>query len=675
MPPASSASGTGPDHPGFRYVENCWIGLADGVRLAATLWIPDGVRGARFDAIVEVLPYRKRDHTAARDYQNHGFLAREGFVGVRVDMRGCGDSEGVFDAAKTYDDIVEVIAWVRAQAWSSGSVGMMGLSWGGINAAMAAVRQPPGLEAVVACSFSADRYGVGMIWKNACMLNENFGWSTAVAGFCSRPPDPAVMGEGWRTAWLQRLEGLSPPVADYLGRQRRDDYWAEHRVADPSAIEVPLLMYAGWADSNYAQTLPVLMAGARGPRRAIFGPWGHKYPHLAIPGPGRDFLGEAADWFRRWLGKPPSGTAPDEAGYCAYVMQDMPARPAFGTVAGCWVEEAAWPPQGGAELALHLGAGSLSRRPGPGLTLAHRSPLVTGLAAGEVMPCFNAGVEPELPGDQREDDGRSLTFDTAPLEDDVESIGAPVLDLSFSVDRPVAFLAIRLCEVAPDGASARVNLGLHNLTRRTGEDAPTPLVPGQVYNLSLPLDFKAYRFRKGNRIRLAVSTSYWPMVWPSPQPVTLTVHTAESRLRLPLGGQAKPAQAPRPPRLGPSLARIEIEPPARERVVSHDLVAGETSVRIVESAGTYRLDDRDWTVSSRSEETHRIRDGDPLSARADIRWDWRFSRGEWTARTETVAGITCSETAFHTTLLIRAFEGGRQVFERRWDHEFARDLL
>ena len=270
----------------IRWVENCWIPTPDGIRLAATIWLPRNAEISPVPAVLEIVPYRKRDHTAVRDEQLHSGLARSGFAGIRVDMRGSGDSEGVFDAHRTYDDVLHILAWIRSQAWCTGDLGMIGLSWGGLNAIMAAERQPPGLGAVVACSFSHDRYGVGMMWKNGCLLSENFAWATSVTSFCSRPPDPAVVGAGWREMWLDRLSNLEPQVQHYLGHQRRDDYWDMHRVTDLGRISCPVYAFAGWADSNYTQTLPALLTNASGPVKAVIGPWGHKYPYQAVPGPG-----------------------------------------------------------------------------------------------------------------------------------------------------------------------------------------------------------------------------------------------------------------------------------------------------------------------------------------------------------------------------------------------------
>ena len=294
------------------------------------------------------------------------------------------------------------------------------------------------------------------------------------------------------------------------------------------------------------------------------------------------------------------------------------------------------------------------------------------------MPWFAYGPGPELPGDQREDDGKSLCFDSPPLDRDLDSLGAPTLDLEFAVDRPASFLAVRLCDVKPDGSSTRINLGLHHLNRHWNDREPMPLEPGIRYCLNLPLDFKGYLFRRGHRIRLALSTTYWPMVWPSPEPVTLTVFAGRSRIGIPLrqpdsDRELEPAFDP--PRAGLSPARTQVEPVRRSRIVHHDLVTDQTVMTISEDNGAYRLDDLDWEVSSQNEKTFRIRNDDPVTAEAEVSWSWKYRRADWETRTHTSSRLSCETGRLFCTVAVKAHEGPELVFEREWIFEFPRDLL
>src|ERR1051326_8135551 len=136
--------------------EHLWITLSDGCRLGARLWLPAGAEREPVTAILECIPYRKRDGTRSRDEPMHGYFAEHGYAAVRVDMRGSGESDG--HLADEYlkleqDDALEVIAWIASQPWCTGAVGMMGKSWGGFNALQVAARRPPALKAIItACS-------------------------------------------------------------------------------------------------------------------------------------------------------------------------------------------------------------------------------------------------------------------------------------------------------------------------------------------------------------------------------------------------------------------------------------------------------------------------------------------------------------------------------------------
>ncbi|HYF08992.1 MAG TPA: CocE/NonD family hydrolase, partial [Acetobacteraceae bacterium] len=662
--------------PRLRHVAHVWVPMSDGVRLSASLWLPPDADQKPCPAVLEIIPYRKRDHTAMRDWGIHGFLAEHGFAGIRVDMRGTGDSEGLDDAHRTYADTVEVLAWLRAQPWCDGHLGMIGLSWGGINALLAAERKPSGLKAVVATAFSYDRFSIGMGRKNGCILNENLAWAAACTGFTSRPPDPAVVGEAWRGMWLERLRNMTEYAPANLGRQRRDEAWDKHRLRDPKAIDAAFCMFSGQADSNYAQTLPYLMEHMRAPRRATLGPWCHKYPHQAQPGPAIDFLGEAVEFLDHHLR---GGPAPkDRPGFIAFLSEDVPAREFHPAAPGRWVGLESWPPHAPQVQSWHLAQGRLQESAPEPAALSHLSPQTVGLASGEIMPWFAYAPGAELPGDQRADDGGSLCFDTAPLAEDLDTLGAPELEIDIEVDRPTAFLVSRLCDVKPDGTSVRVNLGIHNLAHLEDSRSPKALEPGRRHRVRLKLDVKGYRFKAGHRIRLALSTSYWPIVWPTPEPVTLTVHLGASRLHLPLltGAVTPEGWAPfGPPRTGPLPARTEVAPVRRARRIETDVAARETVLTIEEENGAYRLDDIDWTVASSSRETYRISPDDPLRARVEIAIRWRFSRGDWSVSTAVDATLTHDREALHCRMRLTAQEGETPVFESDKSWSFPRNHL
>ena len=160
-----------------------------------------------------------------------------------------------------------------------------------------------------------------------------------------------------------------------------------------------------------------------------------------------------------------------------------------------------------------------------------KSPQTVGITAPHWL-AFNPDAE--APTDQRIDDALSLTFDSQPLQDGFEILGAPLVTLDLSVDKPVAFLAVRLNEVQPTGESTRITYAVLNLTQRQSREFPTAIEPGKRYRIPIRLRDRAYAFKAGNRLRVAISTTYWPLIWPSPEAVTLSLYAGSSELELPV---------------------------------------------------------------------------------------------------------------------------------------------
>jgi putative CocE/NonD family hydrolase len=255
-------------------------------------------------ALLEYLPYRKRDGTAERDSLTHPYLAAHGYACIRVDIRGSGESEGVLPdeySQGELDDGVAAIAWLARQPWCSGSVGMFGISWGGFNALQIAALRPPALKAIVTLCSTDDRYADDVHYMGGAKLTAGFGWASFFFSDMTHPPDPALVGERWRAMWLERLDALSPFLDRWLEHRRRDAYWRHGSVCeDYAAIECAVLAVGGWTD-GYTNAVPRLLANLECPRQGLIGPWAHAYPHFARPGPQIGFLQEMLLWWDRWL--------------------------------------------------------------------------------------------------------------------------------------------------------------------------------------------------------------------------------------------------------------------------------------------------------------------------------------------------------------------------------------
>jgi putative CocE/NonD family hydrolase len=280
--------------------EHVWIILSDGCRLGARLWLPADAVERPAPAILEYIPYRKRDGTRGRDEPMHGYYAQHGYAAVRVDMRGSGESDGHLAdeyLALEQDDALEVIAWIAAQPWCNGAVGMQGKSWGGFNALQVAARRPPALKAIITTFSTDNRYTDDIHFMGGCLLNDNLWWGAIMMAYQARPLDPEIVGPDWRARWIARFETLPFFPALWLEHQRFDDYWKHGSVCtDFDAIVCPVLAIGGWVDS-YTNAVPRLLAGLKTPRLGVIGPWGHIYPHDGVPGPAIGFLQEAVRWW------------------------------------------------------------------------------------------------------------------------------------------------------------------------------------------------------------------------------------------------------------------------------------------------------------------------------------------------------------------------------------------
>ncbi|MCZ7596742.1 MAG: CocE/NonD family hydrolase [Gammaproteobacteria bacterium] len=667
----------------IREIENVFIPMPDGVRLAARLFLPADSDDNPVPAILEYIPYRKRDLMRARDEPIHRYFAAHGYASVRVDVRGSGDSDGLLEdeySPQELADALDLIAWISAQPWCSGPVGMMGISWGGFNALQVASLGPPELEAIITLCSTDDRYADDAHYMGGCLLNENMQWGSILTMNTAYPPDPDVVGERWRDMWLARIDALEPFAARWMSHPWRTDFWKHGSVCeDYDRITTPVYAIGGWAD-GYSNAVPRLVANLSCPRKGLIGPWAHNFPHDATPGPSVGFLQEAVRWWDHWLKGRDTGIM-DEPVLRAWMQEWVEPQPQYEDWPGRWVGEDAWPSPRIAPRTFQLDVGNLADEVTDSRELSFRSPQTTGLRGGEWC---GFGVDGEMPPDQRPDDGGSLVFDSDPLDERIEVLGAPVLEVEIASDRPVALLAARLCDVAPDGSSLRVSYGLLNLCQRDSREAPEPLEPGRPYRVRLQLNDLAHAFAAGHRIRLALSSSYWPIAWPSPEPAALTVRTGISTLTL-------PARPPRPedgalrefepPEAAPGTPHTKLRRMPMRRSIEIDLTTNEMVYTLrgdggeLAGASLARIEDIDLEIGYVITKRYRILEDDPLSAQTELVQQARFRRGDWTIRLECRSTLRATRDAFQFDCDLEAFEGEECVRRREFVRSIPRKLV
>jgi len=664
-----------------RIKEHLWITLPDGVRLAARLWRPEDAVDDPVPAILEYIPYRKRDSTRDRDDRMHHYFAGHGYACLRVDLRGSGDSEGVLQdeyLQQELDDGVEVIRWLARQPWCSGEVGMIGISWGGFNGLQIAAMRPPALKAVVSVCSTDDRYADDVHHMGGCLLGDNLSWASTMFAYNSLPPDPELVGERWRELWFERLEGSGLWLEQWLRHQRRDDYWKHGSICeDWSAVQCPVMTVSGWAD-GYSNAVFRMLAHLQVPRMGLVGPWSHKYPHQGVPGPAIGFLQECLRWWDHWLKGRDTGIM-NEPMLRAWMQDSVPPTTYYDERPGRWVGESCWPSDQVTRQALTLawpGVLESDDRSVPEREMTLRSPLSVGLFAGKW--CSYAAT-PDLPHDQREEDGGALVFTSAPLEERLEILGATMVELQVSVDRPVAMVAVRLSDVAPDDKATRITYGLLNLTHRESSEAPKPLEPGRIYRVRVKCNDVAQSFPAGHRIRLSISTSYWPLAWPSPEPFRLRIITGQSRLVLPVRPPRDAEDARigfEPPEVGPASTPIRQQTPqAHNWRVIRDLAEDRSTLEVVNDSGTVLLRKIDLEMQRKALEWYSYRGDDFNSTRGETLWERGFRRGDWEVRTVTRTVLRSTPEHFLLHAELDAFEGERRVYSRNWDVTIPRDLV
>ncbi|RSS83170.1 CocE/NonD family hydrolase [Streptomyces sp. WAC06614] len=652
------------------------IPLPDGTRLYARIWRP--LTEEPVPALLEYTPYRLTDRTAARDAQRHPWYAGHGYASVRVDVRGHGNSGGrpgdVHDAQELADGVA-VVEWLARQPWCTGKVGMFGISWGGAVALRIAALAPEPLEAVVTVCATDDRFDDDVHYTGGSLLAVDMhAWAAAVLAFTARPPDPRYAGEDWRQQWLGRLEAVEPLLHTWLAHQTRDDYWRRGGVReDYGAVRAAVLAVGGWHDPYRDAVLRLVEHLPAERVRGIVGPWSHQYPDRAQPpGPAIGFLQETLRWWDHWLKGVDTGVAADPL-LRSWISDAHRPATTYEVLPGRWVADPAWPSPQVTPVAYGL----------RGEPVRVASPQHTGLDAGRFLPLGN---EADLPPDQREEDAKSACFEFAvPADAPLEILGHPRVTLRLRMDVPYGQVAARLCDVAPDGASTLVTRGVLNLSARRGPDRAVPWTPpGAEEEVSFALHAIGHAFAPGHRIRLALSSAYWPWVWPrAGSEAGWTLVPGASALELPVRARSaadarvrfEPPEQAEP--LGVSVP-VTLDEPGPERVVVRDVAKGVRRLEVDPRPGGTRVHPDGLEVEEEARDVYEIQESDALSARArsDRRIRLHRPKRGWDVRITSHSALACEAGAFVATneLVCEEVtpEGKEVVFHRTWERRLPR---
>ena len=498
-------------------IDSAWIEMPDGVRLAADLYKPGDLEpDDKLPVLLEYTAYRKTD-SRSRNFSLYSYFIERDYIVVRVDIRGTGNSEGRLIPYEysdiELDDGEVIIDWLSRQSFSNGNVGVFGISWGGFNAIQLAVRQPPALKAILAVDATEDLYQDDVHFMDGIMHIDSWEMTQDLDNARPGAPDYIIDDDNFRNRF-----DTEPWMLTYKKQQRDGPFWDRASARDKyDQIKIPAFHIGGWYD-GYRDSLPRMLANSTAPVKAMIGAWSHSFPHDPYPKPGVEWRHEAVRWFDQFLKGKDTGIL-DEPRLAVYVREWHPPGPYLDYAPGFWRWEEGWPIDRIQPTRMYPQANhTLSAAQGEATIHSLRYVPSSGVEAGGPVMWWG-----DVAHDQRPTDAYSLVYDTAPLVADTEILGLPMARLKVSADAPRANWMVRLSDVAPDGTVTQVAGAAFNGTHRHSAREPEDLVPGEEFALDIEMHFTSWVFPKGHRVRFAVSNAQWPMLWPTPYPMTTTL--------------------------------------------------------------------------------------------------------------------------------------------------------
>lgn len=451
------------------------------------------------------------------------YLARSGYDVVVADVVGTGASSGVKPKTGSMDEgpqLVAIIEWLADRAWSTGRVGMFGISYGGTTSLKGAAENPEALDAIVSIHGPHTQYRETYQGGSFALYRMGGNWTPYMQALAALPPTRRDPEGRWADVWRERLEGLTehdPWLFQFLDHEEKDAFWRDLDVAVED-IAVPTFAVCGWRD-RYAQATVEYFEAVDAPKRLLLGPWRHEMPHRGRES-AIDFRRQVREWFDRFLRDEDSGAL------ARPTVAVWTERDGGGEIdAGAWRELDAWPDVDTEDDPLSLaltpsGLAPAADYDGDALERDYEYDHTVGL---DSLDDIYGASEPT---DTTPDDVRSLSFETDPLTAPVEWTGTGEAVLRVTATTPDPFLTVRVVDVAPDGAARLVTHGEVRASHRHSLAEADPLDPGEEYAVPVTLKPKSHVFEAGHRIRVAVSAAYFPLHLPEREHGRLTLRSA-----------------------------------------------------------------------------------------------------------------------------------------------------
>jgi uncharacterized protein len=507
--------------------------MSGGVKLISDHYYPsDAIWGAGpHPTLLMRQPYG-RDIASTVVYAHPIWFARNGYNVVIQDVRGRGDSEGEFYPFRhERKDGAETIRWLRTRPECNGRIGMYGFSYQGLTQLLAAAEQPEGLIAIAPGMAACDLYRGWFYNNGALRLASSLGWGLQMLKMDARRLGLHEASDRLETAWADlrsqsnvlpfrshpalQSPGIPSYVLDWFDHDRPGSYWQELDVSTSlNHINVPALHVSGWYDTYLKGTIDGYLAlrehaatpFARENQYLLAGPWIH-IPwgdHIGEVGFGPEALIDTdailLRWFNHWL--------KDSGEYA-----DEPRIRHFALFENAWHGTEHWPHK--ANLTLHLHSeGRANSRKGDG-SLQKAKP-------ADDEPCDVFVYDPEVPvtapggaaaasGSHNQGSiemgNNVLVYTGEMLRDELAIFGTPKVSLYCAASAKTTDFTAKLVRVRPDGHADFISIGI----ARSSYLFPSGFEPGKVLCWEFELEPTSCRFEIGDRIRLEVASSAFPL--------------------------------------------------------------------------------------------------------------------------------------------------------------------
>jgi len=669
LPPPLFGIKLEPSAPVYEFeIKRNWITMKDGIRLSVTYFKPIAKKkDEKFPALFEFLPYRKDDLFYLRDYPLYTYFVRRGYVIVKVDIRGTGSSEGMIPPREyseaELNDAVEIINQLSKAPWSNGNVGMWGISWSGFNAIQVAMHSPPGLKAIMASCASDDLFHDDVHYIDGAFHVDQYELRIDTKHGLPRWPDYIL-----NKTYFEERFNTYPWFLTYLKQQRDSDFWRKNSLRwNYKSIQIPVYLLGGLLD-GYRDSIPRMLENMKVSIKAEIGPYNHAWPDNAIPGPNYEWRHELVRWWDYWLKGRDTGVR-DEPRFAVFVREGHPPDSRLKRTPGHWRYEE-WPIKR-----------TIWKKYYPTINqqlLATRGE--PGLARLKYVPSY--GVEVgywwgETTGDMRPVDAGGLVFDSDVLTEKMEIIGFPQVRLKVSTDAKLAHWIARLEDVHPDGEISLITGALLNGSQSQSRLNPRYLIPGKEYRLVFPLHFTTWTFHPGHRIRMVISNSLFPMIWPTPYPMTTQIYFdhKDTILELPvIPFQKRPVPQFIPPQ--PREKRLDARSlKSRGWPYKHKIIRDiDQSLTSVVWEGESRMEIEGRVYCSVDKTFYQTNDKVPANSKFKGETIRTIKLKDRTLKLKTLISLHSDENNFYARFTRQIYKGKILVKERIWKETIPREF-